>query len=229
MQTIYKTSGAAAEYGELALNIYNGCPHRCFYCSVPKTIRKPKDEFHGDITPRKNIVEETEHYIKSNKLTGKLVHLCFSCDPYPTGFDSIATRNIIKLLKDSGNHVQILTKGSGVRDFDLLDENDWYGVTLDGTEDIDTAMPTRVDDLVAAHQAGIKTWVSFEPVVYPEVVLKEIKLVAPFVDMVKIGKLNHFPLSVDWKAFGNKAESLCKQLGLTYCIKDALRAEMLAE
>ena len=28
--------------------------------------------------------------------------------------------------------MQILTKGDGSRDFDLLDENDWYGITLDG-------------------------------------------------------------------------------------------------
>lgn len=53
------------------------------------------------------------------------------CDPYPAGVDTSATREIIKLLKDSGNHVQISTKSgeqSAVRDFDLLDENDWFGI-----------------------------------------------------------------------------------------------------
>ena len=44
----------------------------------------------------------------------------------------ISTREIIKAIKESGNNVQILTKGNGIRDFDLLDNNDWYGVTLDG-------------------------------------------------------------------------------------------------
>ncbi len=29
---IYKPKGAAAEYGDLALNIYTGYPHRCYYC-----------------------------------------------------------------------------------------------------------------------------------------------------------------------------------------------------
>ena len=33
-------------------------------------------------------------------------------------------------MKEFGNHVQILTKGDGSRDFDLLDGEDWYGVTI---------------------------------------------------------------------------------------------------
>ena len=28
MNTIYKPKGAAAEYGDYAVNIYTGCPHR---------------------------------------------------------------------------------------------------------------------------------------------------------------------------------------------------------
>lgn len=31
MKPIYKPKGAAAEYGDYAVNIYTGCPHRCFY------------------------------------------------------------------------------------------------------------------------------------------------------------------------------------------------------
>ena len=28
---IYKPKGVAAEYGDYAVNIYTGCPHRCYY------------------------------------------------------------------------------------------------------------------------------------------------------------------------------------------------------
>lgn len=39
MNTIYKPKGAAAEYGEYAVNIYTGCPHRCYYCFAPNVLR----------------------------------------------------------------------------------------------------------------------------------------------------------------------------------------------
>lgn len=223
MRTIYKPTGAAKEYGDLALNIYTGCPHRCFYCYAPKVLHRDKEEFHSNVELRENVVAETAKYIKNNALTGKTVHLCFTCDPYPTGYDSTPTREIIKLLKESGNHVQILTKGSGRRDFDLLDENDWYGVTLDGNEGIACE---RICDLIEAHKRGVKTWVSFEPVVNAETVLEHIKTVAPFINKVKIGKLNYFPSDIDWKKFGEAAETLCKGLGLNYYIKDSLRKVM---
>ena len=224
MRTIYEPKGAAKEYGDFALNIYTGCPHRCFYCFAPSVLHKDRATFHMDVKPRENVVEETAHYIRSNNFTDKLVHLCFTCDPYPTGYDTAPTREIIKLLKDSGNHVQILTKGDGSADFDLLDGNDWYGITLDGSEGI---APKRAEILLEAHDKGIRTWVSFEPVVNAETVLSQIETVAPFVDKVKVGKLNYHPSNINWKEFGEKAEALCKRLGLNYYIKDSLRKEMM--
>lgn len=226
MRTIYEPKGATKEYGDYAMNIYTGCPHNCFYCFAPNVLHKDRKVFHTEVSPRENIIEETKRYIESTGLAGKLVHLCFTCDPYPTGYDTIPTREIIKLLKDSGNHVQILTKGDGSRDFDLLNENDWYGITLDGSEDIACK---RTDTLFAAHNKNIKTWVSFEPVVNAEIVLAQIEMVAPFTDKVKIGKLNYHRSDINWKEFGEKAEALCKRLELNYYIKDSLRKEMNKE
>ena len=34
MKTIYKTIGAAKEYCELAVDIYENCPYNCDYCYV---------------------------------------------------------------------------------------------------------------------------------------------------------------------------------------------------
>ena len=31
MKPIYEPKGKAKEYGDYALNIYTGCPHRCYY------------------------------------------------------------------------------------------------------------------------------------------------------------------------------------------------------
>ena len=47
MNPIYKPKGAAKEYGEYALNIYTGCPHRCFYCFAPRVLHKSKEDFAG--------------------------------------------------------------------------------------------------------------------------------------------------------------------------------------
>lgn len=230
MKPIYKPKGAAAEYGDYAINIYTGCPHRCFYCFAPTVLRKDRETFHTDVRPREGIVEAVKQQLVREKITGKTIHLCFTCDPYPTGYDTTPTREIIKAIKASGNHVQILTKGDGSRDFDLLDENDWFGITLDGaitrTGHFDHAPLFRYCDLVKAHEKGIKTWVSFEPVLNAENVLGMIKDVVPHADKIKIGKLNYHPSDIDWKSFGREVESLCKGLGINYYIKDSLRAEM---
>lgn len=227
MNPIYKPKGAAAEYVDYALNIYTGCPHRCFYCYAPSVLRKNRQTFHTCVEPRKNIVSETARQIERYGITGKTIHLCFACDPYPTGFDTTPTREIIKLLKDSGNHVQILTKGAGSRDFDLLDANDWYGITLDGTSNYYRRSNMKlIQDLYDANARGIKTWVSFEPVVNEGNVLLYIRLVAPIIDIVKIGKLNYHPSDINWADFGRRAEALCKSLHVDYYIKDSLRKEM---
>ena len=223
MNTIYVPKGAAKEYGDYSLNIYTGCPHRCWYCFAPGVLHRDKEKFHANVLPREGIVEATENYLKSSKMTGKTIHLCFTCDPYPTGHDSSTTRKIIKLLKTYGNHVQILTKGSGVGDFDLLDGDDWYGVTLTGTEGTDGF---RIGELKEAHDKGIRTWVSFEPTIDAQGVLEQIRHTAGFVDRVKIGKLNYHPSDIDWKQFGHDAETLCQRLGVEYYIKESLRREM---
>ena len=227
MKPIYEPKGKAKEYGDYAINIYTGCPHECFYCFAPSVLRKAKDDFHKCVEPRKNIVEEVKKQIERENITGKLIHLCFTCDPYPYGYDTTPTREIIKAIKESENNVQILTKGDGSRDFDLLDENDWYGITLDGIGNGSNPLwKSRVDALAEAHSKGIKTWVSFEPVTNERQFFIELHLVSLMVNKVKIGKLNYHPSSIDWKSFGEKAEALCKSLGIDYYIKDGLREEM---
>lgn len=222
MKPIYEPKGAAKEYGDYALNIYTGCPHRCYYCFAPQVLHRDREQFHSIVEPRPNIIEETRKQLEREDFSGKTVHLCFTCDPYPTGYDTTPTREIIKLLKEHGCHVQILTKGDGGRDFDLLDEKDWYGVTYDGNR------PNYVPiSLCFARNKGIKTWISFEPVVNAEAVLAKIVWAAEVgIDKVKIGKLNYHPSDIDWASFGRMAESICQHHGIDYYIKDSLRKEM---
>lgn len=229
MKPIYKPKGAAKEYGDYAINIYTGCSHRCYYCYAPTVLRKDRETFHTDVRPREGIVEAVKQQLVREKITGKTIHLCFTCDPYPTGYNSTPTREIIEALKDSGNHVQILTKGDGTRDFDLLDDNDWYGITDDGQMGImgdALSMHTRYAGLAKARSLGIKTWISFEPVVYSDGVLDSISRFGKYMNKIKIGKLNYHPSDIDWKEFGKEAERLCQSLGVDYYIKDSLRVEM---
>lgn len=224
---IYKPNGRAKEYGDHAINIYTGCPHRCYYCFAPSVLRRNREQFNTHVEPRTGIVEAVRKQIEQENITDKLIHLCFTCDPYPTGYDTTATRKIIKLLKDSGNHVQILTKGDGTRDFDLLDSEDWYGVTLDGTQNAYCRENMlKIQDLYDAQAKGIKTWVSFEPVVNAGNVIKYLRLVAPIINKVKVGKLNYHPSQIDWGTFGRIFEKQCQALGIDYYIKESLREEM---
>lgn len=230
MRPIYEPKGAAKEYGDYALNIYTGCPHRCYYCFAPSVLRKDKEKFHTCVLPRDDIVEATRKQLERENITGKTIHLCFTCDPYPNGYDTTATREIIRTLKENGNHVQILTKGDGSRDFDLLDGEDWYGITYSGADTMDEPCALertkRLHTLVEAKIKGIKTWVSFEPVINAEKVLWTIRAFNEFFDKVKIGKLNYYASTIDWAEFGWEAEVTCQEMGLEYYIKDSLRKEM---
>jgi DNA repair photolyase len=233
MKPIYEPKGKAKEYGDYAINIDSTCPHKCFYCYCPLILHKTKEEFFDYKGHRRGIVEATRRQIEREGITGKLIHLCFVGDPYPTGYDSTPTREIIKLLKTSGNHVQILTKGDGRRDFDLLDSGDWYGVTISHifddnglTWEFDAIAPlVRCAQLKEAHKHGIKTWVSCEPVLCAEDIYMLIER-GDYIDRFKIGKLNYHPSNINWHDFGYEAERLCKLYARDYYIKEDLRREM---
>lgn len=237
MKPIYVPSGAAKEYGDYALNIYTGCPHRCYYCFAPSVLRKDREEFHIYVEPRKNLCAELQRQLEAERITGKLIHLCFTCDPFPKGVDQTATITVIKMLKMYGNHVQILTKNGAdaMKIFDLLDGEDWFGVTHTGYSENPIMPPPiepnagtlldRLKALVIAKGKGIRTWVSCEPTIDPMGVLKLIET-GTYIDLFKIGKLNYHSSSVDWAHFGQIAEKMCKEYGRNYYIKDSLRKEM---
>lgn len=233
MKPIYEPKGRAKEYGDLCVNIYTGCPHGCFYCFAPSVLRREKEAFHTNVEPRAGIVEAVKRQIEKEEITGKLIHLCFTCDPYPSGCDTSATREIIKAIKAAGNNVQILTKGDGTRDFDLLGGNDWYGITITGApqaqEQGAISTNARLLTLAVAKSKGFKTWVSFEPVINEEYVLACLSAHAMIFDKVKIGKLNYYPSEIKWGEFGRRAEERCRALNLDYYIKKDLREEMEAK
>jgi DNA repair photolyase len=239
---IYEPKTRAKEYCDLAINIYQGCSHGCTYCYACKMFNQynPGKDFSMPVL-REGILEATARQLQTGNLksgyySGKTIQLCFMCDPYPAEIDTTPTREIIKLIKAAGAHVQILTKGGdrARRDFDLLDSGDSFGITLtclsgiSKREEPGAALPNeRANTLLDAARLGIKTWISFEPVLSTLEVLQMIDAIPALLEenrpLLKIGKLNHVANSIDWKAFGLEAERICKANGWNYYIKEDLR------
>jgi len=234
MPLIYETEGRAREYCELALNLYNGCGHQCRYCYVPAFTHTTKEDFAQPV-PRVNIIEKlVVELTKRPSGKGKLVFLCFTCDPYqPLDEELGLTRQVIKLLHNHGWRVMILTKGGNraLRDFDLLTPNDWFGVTLTyrsplaGVYESGAAPPNeRADTLRGAKAKGIKTWVSLEPIVSVPSAVAWIQELHDIVDHWKVGKWNHDKEAegIDWWTAVNGLKETLDRCGCDYYIKKDL-------
>jgi DNA repair photolyase len=240
LRVVYEPAGKAREYADLALNLYRGCGHGCVYCYAPKVLHMKQAEFFEKPTPRDYIFEKLESDLLKMQAAGdtREVLMCFTCDPYqPLEKECKLTRRAIELFIQYGRRFNILTKGGlrSARDFDLLSENPElcrYGATLVYASDVDSAeyepgaavTSERIRVLKLAHEMGIKTWVSLEPVWSPEDCFKLLWKIHDFVDEVKIGKLNHHQHSktVDWSRFKRDVSLVCEDLGCNYTLKKDL-------
>lgn len=171
---------------------------------------------------------------------GGNVWLCVTSDSYQP-IDDIyqLTRQAIYILHSHGFKVTILTKGGhrAERDFDLLRAGDQFAVTLtcaDETlsgkwEPLAAPPQDRIDTLREAHDRGIYTWVSMEPVLYPEQSLELIQLTHPFVDEYKLGILNYHPHAetINWREYALAATKLVERLGKKVYIKRDLKKYLL--
>jgi DNA repair photolyase len=82
----------------------------------------------------------------------------------------------------------------------------------------------RIDSLQLAKLLGLRTWVSFEPVISPEAVYSLLEATHEFVDLYKVGKLNYHPLAreIDWRRFKGEMEERLTKLGKPYYLKKDL-------
>jgi DNA repair photolyase len=246
MRLIYEPAGRAREYAPLALNLYTGCTHACRYCYAPAACRKDAAAFHATAEPRADIIKNLEREL-ARRPNGPQsdgdyppVLLSFTSDPYQPAAESGVTRRAIELLHEAGYPVHVLTKGGGraVPDFDLLGqhEHDAFAATLtftsaaDATEWEPHAAPPndRMLALCEAHARGIATWASLEPVIDPEQSLELIRQTHGYVDLFKVGTLNHHPhaKTIDWPDFARRARALLEELGARYYLKNDLRRHL---
>ena len=238
---IYEAKGKAREYSELAASLYRGCDHGCTYCYAPSATFKKREDF---LKPnvRKDVIEKFEKdAIALEKLDeNRYILLSFTTDPYQhLDVKEKLTRKAIRILHEHGLKVTILTKGGNrsERDFDLLaarPDLSQYGTTLVFTdEELRSEMepfaaPTceRIESLKKAHESGIPTFVSLEPVWTAEQTLELIDLTHKFVDLYKVGKLNYNKQqkNVDWGQFKNEVIDKLKGYKKEYYIKKDLEA-----
>jgi len=83
----------------------------------------------------------------------------------------------------------------------------------------------RMAQLERAHALGLKTWISLEPVIYPEEVYEIIRDTFQFCDLYKVGKWNYDQRAkeIDWKDFVTKVKLMFKVLNCNYYIKESLK------
>ena len=217
MKVIYEPKGKAFEYSPLAANLYDGCAFGCKYCYAPAMLHRTREQFCASPVPRKGVLKQLEKEAKAMAGDPRPVLLCFTSDPYQAIEEKEQiTRQAIQILGDNHMKISVLTKNGPLarRDFDLFKKYDVnFGTTLLFTdeksrEEWEPHSATLLDRrraITAAHDQGILTWVSIEPVIDPQQAL-DVLYDPPLknVDVWKIGKLNHDAArekAIDWSQF----------------------------
>ena len=238
LKVIYEPKGRAREFGKLACNIYLRCTHSCLYCYCPQALHIPRNEFFKTSIQRPNFLKKLEE--DASELQGKgnkkKVFLSFIGDCYqPINAEFQLARQAIEVLHFYGQNVAILTKGGyrALPDLPLLKDGDQFAVTLTCLDEAlslkwepGAALPQeRIDTLKEAYARGVYTWVSLEPVLYPEQSLALIEETHEFVNQYKLGILNHHEhaRTIDWADYGHRAISLIRKYWKEYYIKDDLK------
>ena len=241
MINIYEPKGKAREYSPLALNIYKGCDHSCFYCYVPNILSVYNKKYeHNNVVPRDALLKGLINSCKKYYNTEKQVLLSFTTDPYCKANDVYKlTASTLEILLKFKIPTAILSKGGHriLQDLSIhkkFAKSIKVGLTLTYDNDEDSIkyepgaalFTERIETLKILKENGITTWVSMEPVIFADQSLSAIKKSIEYVDHYKIGKLNHFPeyeKNINWSEFLDKVVSFMRISNKKFYIKEDLR------
>ncbi|MDP3043047.1 MAG: radical SAM protein [bacterium] len=241
---LYKSG---VEYADYCLNHIEGCSHGCRFPCYAMMMKKRcgviKD-YNDWIKPKivGNALELLDKEIPKLKHKIKVVHLCFTTDPFMYKQKEVSdlTLKIIKRLNDDNIRCTVLTKGvypEELADTDKYGKNNEYSITLisldkDFKKSFEPgAAPyeERIKSLKYLHDKGLKTWVSMEPYPTPNLVKQElIKILdkISFTDKIIFGKLNYnvkvteFQDNKDfYEERANTVINFCDNHGIDYHIK----------
>jgi len=238
MSAIYTPTGRAREYSPLACNIYIGCNHSCKYCYAP-SLRRTTMEHYSTPVPKRNILKDFELDCKKNYNSFYPVQFSFMSDPYNALNQELnLTRECLKIALKNKIPISILTKSKYVlNDIDIIkkfNKNIEVGFTLtfDNTKDSKLWEPNastpeeRIETLKKLKENNINTWVSFEPVIYPEQTINLLKQSLDYVDHYKIGKINNYKnidKQIDWNLFLNEIVLILRSNDKKFYVKHDLR------
>ncbi len=238
---IYKTG---VEYGDFTLNHVQGCSHGCTYpCYAFMMARRFGKVKSYDEWVQPEVIENTMELLEKelprfkNKI--KLLHLCFTTDPFMHQHDEIAQLSLKILQKANAEGVRcsVLTKGLLPNALTALPLDNEYGITVVSLNDdfVNRYEPGaapisgRIASLRALADAGKKTWVSIEPYPTPNMIeqdLHEILEAVSFADKIIFGRLHYNKIVSAYpehKQFYNERAKevieFCEQHGIAYHIK----------
>jgi DNA repair photolyase len=210
---IYTPKGKAREYAKYACNIYTGCSNQCSYCYLKKGIGK--NVLGGNVPKLKKCFEGVTDFNRLivneiSKMTPEKYHdiqrhgvfFSFITDPMLKS-EELTTLEFVSIFLLKGIPVQILTKETkwfNHREWQFLFKQGIYknmfaiGVTLTGRDDLEKNAATNEERLVLLkklHSLGIRTFVSFEPLInvsYVNDCLNNDDFLK-MVDLIKVGLL----------------------------------------
>ncbi|RLE88653.1 MAG: hypothetical protein DRJ67_01395 [Thermoprotei archaeon] len=147
-------------------------------------------------------LEEARRYARMGR--PRRIVISFTTDPYPPAEERWRlTRRVLQILAGAPQHtIMILTKNPrlALRDLDVMHLHGgmWLGATviaLDGARALEPRAPSpwsRLEALREAHEEGVRTWLSVEPIIPP--ISKPLEIVreaVDYVDFFVFGKLNY--------------------------------------
>ena len=154
---------------KLTFNPYTGCDHGCTYCYASSYIPR-----FSQCRPKKNLIQRLNS--EAAKLTGEIISISNSSDPYPRLEARMAlTRSCLRTLSKHNCKVQIITKSNlVVRDIDLLAKVPSMVSLTITTDDDETSrklephappVSQRLKTIAKLVKKGIPTAVRIDPII----------------------------------------------------------------
>lgn len=228
---IYKTD---VEYGDYTMNHVLGCSHGCKY---PCYAYLQKKRFGNVISYEewcnpalvKNTLDLLELELPKFKNKIKILHLCFTTDPFMYDYDEIQKMSLsaIKRVNCAGIRCSVLTKGIlPIALADLSKDNE-YGITLvsvdegfrERMEPGAAPVAARLASLKTLHEAGCKTWVSMEPYPTPNIINQDLDAIleaVSFADKIIFGRMNYSKETASYKEH-RRFYNECAQKVIAFC------------
>jgi len=217
---IYEPKGRAREYAELACNLAVGCIHGCRYCYGPGQFRVPRQDWTVPL-PKQDWRRRFEKAAQKFAYDPREILFSFATDPLGTIEQVEDLRIALSISAAYGLHLTVLTKNpeAAAKFLPLFRAHDWrLGTTICFlSEDLRAewepdapSISSRIIGLRAARSAGVRTWISVEPVVEPIEALRAIASSREVADEVRVGHWNHDARAkaIDWKEFHRHAAEI---------------------